>query len=135
MAEPGRGRRQVLPGGTQFDLIEVEAEDDSIYVTKRGVLRLLRVNRQSGSGTAGLVAGEDAGSLLLSPMWGTTQNVSGTGTSLYELYSLNNALSPVSFLFPGSMYADNNIQWMVPIPSDMDTTNPGIKIRLHLIIP
>lgn len=64
-----------------------------------------------------------------------TTNVAGTATSLYTLSSANAAITTKAVSYPGGASDDNNTQWEVPVPSNMDNDNPTIIVRLHILIP
>lgn len=63
-----------------------------------------------------------------------TTNIAGNPTDTASLDTVNIALATRVVSYPGSSTDDNNTQWEVPVPYNMDTDAPDVTIRLHIVI-
>lgn len=78
----------------------------------------------------------DYGIIWLTPHTGFNRNNSGNPILDYDLGTENANFSKIiAALYPCDSGDDNDIQWEVPVPQDMDLTDPQITATVHILIP
>ncbi len=78
----------------------------------------------------------DYGIIRLTAKQGFTRNHAGDPITDYDLGTTNPNFSEIlASLYPGGATDDNDIQWEVPIPQDMDLADPQISVILHFLAP
>jgi hypothetical protein len=78
----------------------------------------------------------DYGIIRLTALDGYTRNNAGNPITGYDLGGVDAVFSTiVAYLYPGGASDDNDVQFEVPVPQDMDLTDPQITVILHFLIP
>lgn len=78
--------------------------------------------------------GPDRGVIVLTVMQpvGVTRNNGGEGITVLDLAGVNPAMSPVAYSFPGGDDDDNEIQWLLAVPSSMSVA-PNMTVTLWVM--
>ena len=93
------------------------------------------VARTAGGGSV-VVPDVDYGIIRLTALDGFTRNHSGNPITGYDLGGVDPVFSNIiAYLYPEAAGDDNDIQWEVPVPQDMDLTDPQITVICHFLIP
>ena len=78
----------------------------------------------------------DFGIIWVRALDGYTRNHSGASITGYDIGGVDPVFSEVvAYLYPGAAADDNDLQWEIPVPQDMDLLDPQITVILHFLIP
>lgn len=92
-------------------------------------------NVQGVQTSMSISTGDLYGVVTLTPKQGFQRNLGGNAVTDYDLGDTNpNFSSVLASLFPGATGDDNDIQWEVPCPTDLED-GYDFTVRLHFLIP